>query len=157
MFRLYLFPLVVQKRTCTSRANLVEYQLSGTAGTACILHYKLQTCVTLFRNAIFLCIYFDPDLRSGVRCSDPLVALAKVIFHNNLCTWKRVQNSKVHQRTGKHLPPRVKQLVKVMIICSAPHSYVLFPSKTNTQAVVSSRVENATCYFTVIELSTEGK
>ena len=104
-----------------------------------------------------MCIYFDPDLRSGVRCSDPLVALAKVIFHDNLRTWKRVQNSKVHQRTGKHLPPRLEQLVKVMIICSAPHDSVSFPDNTKTQAMVKSQVENAAHYFTFIELLTQGK
>jgi len=154
MFRLYLFPLLVQKRTCTSRANLA---VSNTAGTACIYNLKHYTCVTLFQNVIFLCVYFDPDLRSGVRCSDPLVALAKVIFHDNLRTWKRVQLSKTHLMTGRHLPPRVEQLVKVMIICSAPHDLVTFPDNTRTQAVVKSRVETGTTYLTYIEPTRRSK
>ena len=85
------------------------------------------------------------------------MALAKVIFHDNLCTWKRVQLSKTHLMTGRHLPPRVEQLVKVMIICSTPHDHVTFPDNTRTQAVVKSRVETGTTYLTYIEPTRRSK
>ena len=59
--------------------------------------------------------------------------------------------------TGRHLPPRVEQLIKVMIICSAPHDLVTFPDNTRTQAVVKSRIETGATYLIYIEFTTRGE